>query len=63
LYQQANARIHRQGQKNTVVVHHLVAKETIDEDVMQVLANKKAGQEALLQAVKARVRDIYQEVS
>lgn len=46
-----------------MVVHHLVAKETIDEDVMQVLANKKAGQEALLQAVKARVRDIYQEVS
>ena len=63
LYQQANARIHRQGQKNTVVVHHLVAKETIDEDVMQVLAKKQAGQEALLQAVKARVRDIYQEVS
>lgn len=63
LYQQANARIHRQGQKNTVVVHHLVAKETIDEDVMQVLAKKQAGQEALLQAVKARVRGIYQEVS
>jgi SNF2 family DNA or RNA helicase len=63
LYQQVNARIHRQGQKNTVVVHHLVAKETIDEDVMQVLAKKQAGQEALLQAVKARVRGIYQEVS
>ena len=59
LYQQANARIHRQGQKNTVVVHHLVTKDTIDEDVMQVLKNKEAGQEALLQAVKAR---IYQEV-
>jgi hypothetical protein len=41
----------------------LVAKETIDEDVMQVLAKKQAGQEALLQAVKARVRGIYQEVS
>jgi len=60
LYQQANARIHRQGQKNTVVVHHLVAKGTVDEDVMQVLKNKETGQEALLQAVKARV---YQEVS
>ena len=59
LYQQANARIHRQGQKKTVVVHHLVAKGTIDEDVMQVLKNKEAGQEALLNAVKAR---IYQEV-
>jgi SNF2 family DNA or RNA helicase len=41
LYQQANARIHRQGQKSTVVVHHLVAKGTIDEDVMRVLANRK----------------------
>ena len=63
LYQQANARIHRQGQKNTVVVHHLVAKETIDEDVMKVLASKEAGQEALLDAVKARIRNVYQEVS
>ncbi|WP_296972591.1 DEAD/DEAH box helicase [Tepidanaerobacter sp. EBM-38] len=60
LYQQANARIHRQGQKNMVVVHHLVARGTIDEDVMQVLKNKEAGQEALLNAVKAR---IYREVS
>ncbi len=56
LYQQANARIHRQGQKDTVVVHHLVAKNTVDEDVMKVLANKEAGQEALLQAVKARAK-------
>ncbi|HHW91191.1 MAG TPA: DEAD/DEAH box helicase, partial [Firmicutes bacterium] len=61
LYLQANARIHRQGQKNTVVVHHLVAEGTIDEDVMQVLRKKEAGQEALLEAVKARIKDIYQE--
>lgn len=59
LYQQANARIHRQGQRNTVVVHHLVARGTIDEDVMQVLKNKEAGQDALLDAMKAR---IYREV-
>ncbi len=62
LYSQANARIHRQGQKNTVVVHHLVVKGTIDEDVMQVLRNKEAGQEALLNAVKARIRNVYPEV-
>lgn len=62
LYQQANARIHRQGQRNTVVIHHLVAKETIDEDVIKVLANKEAGQEALLDAVKARIQNIYQGV-
>jgi SNF2 family DNA or RNA helicase len=58
LYIQANARIHRQGQKNPVVVHHLVAEGTVDEDVMRVLENKEAGQEALLQAVKARVKKL-----
>lgn len=62
LYQQANARIYRQGQRNTVVVHHLVAKETIDEDVIKVLASKEAGQDALLDAVKARIQNIYQGV-
>ena len=55
LYQQANARLWRQGQKETVVIHHLAAKDTIDEDVMAALAKKDAGQAALLQAVKARV--------
>ena len=55
LYQQTNARLWRQGQKETVVIHHLVAKNTIDEDVMSALAKKDAGQAALLQAVKARV--------
>ena len=56
LYQQTNARLWRQGQKETVVIYHLVAKDTIDEDVMAALAKKDAGQAALLQAVKARVR-------
>ena len=55
LYQQTNARLWRQGQKETVVIHHLAAKDTIDEDVMAALAKKDAGQAALLQAVKARV--------
>ena len=56
LYQQTNARLWRQGQNETVVIHHLVAKDTIDEDVMAALAKKDAGQAALLQALKARVR-------
>ncbi|HEX8314493.1 MAG TPA: SNF2-related protein [Flavisolibacter sp.] len=56
LYQQANKRLHRQGQTNTVIVHHLVAKDTMDEDVVKSLANKAGGQEALMQAVKARVQ-------
>ncbi len=55
LYQQTNARLWRQGQKETVVIHHLVAKDTIDEDVMAALAKKDASQAALLQAVKAIV--------
>ena len=55
LYQQTNARLWRQGQKETVVIYHLVAKGTIDEDVMEALAKKDAGQAALLQAVQAKV--------
>ena len=56
LYQQANARLYRQGQKQNVIIHHLVAKGTIDEDVMKVLKNKSVGQDALLKAVRARIK-------
>lgn len=55
LYQQANARLHRQGQTQKVIVHHLVAEGTVDEDVMQALQEKADGQEAFLRAVKARI--------
>lgn len=58
LYQQANARLYRQGQKQNVIVHHLVAKGTMDEDVMKALQNKELGQDALLKAVKARIRGV-----
>ena len=51
-YQQANARLPRPGQTNTVIIHHLVAEGTIDERVMQVLAKKNATQDALLEALK-----------
>lgn len=54
LYQQANARLYRQGQGRTVVIHHLVAEGTIDEQVMQALERKDASQKALLEAVKRR---------
>lgn len=57
LYQQANARLWRQGQKETVVIHHIVSKGTIDEQVMKALENKNTGQEALLKAVKARLKN------
>lgn len=52
LYQQANARLDRQGQKDSVIVHHLVTEGTIDETVMKALARKETGQTALLDAVK-----------
>lgn len=57
LYQQANARLYRQGQDKPVIIHHLVAKGTMDESVMKAIKNKAAGQDALLEAVKARIRE------
>ena len=56
-YTQANARLHRQGQTNKVIIHHLVAKNTVDEAVMQALAQKSSVQDAVLAAVKARVKE------
>lgn len=53
LYQQTNARLWRQGQKETVVIHHIIAKETIDEQVMRALKLKDKTQTALIDAVKA----------
>jgi SNF2 family DNA or RNA helicase len=55
LYQQLNARLWRQGQKNTVVIEHIVTKDTVDEDVIRALEKKDAGQSALIEAVKARI--------
>jgi SNF2 family DNA or RNA helicase len=54
LYLQANARLHRQGQTECVIVHHLVAVGTMDEEVMESIAEKRNGQEALMDAVKVR---------
>lgn len=55
LYQQTNARLYRQGQKETVVIHHIVTKGTIDERVLKVLAQKEKTQDALIDAVKAEL--------
>ena len=55
LYQQANARLHRQGQQQPVTVHHIITKGTVDENVLKVLTGKAARQDALIDAVKARV--------
>ena len=55
LYQQTNARLWRQGQKSTVIIHHIIAKDTIDEDVMKALRKKEKIQSALIDSVKARI--------
>ena len=55
LYMQANARLWRQGQKNTVTIHHIITKGTVDEDVMAALEAKDVTQEKLIAAVKARL--------
>lgn len=55
LYQQANARLHRQGQGHPVIVHRLLVKGTVDEDVAAGLEAKDECQEMLLQAMKARI--------
>lgn len=55
LYQQTNARLWRQGQEQTVTVHHIITKDTVDEDVLAALASKDVTQEKLIAAVKARL--------
>lgn len=52
-YIQANARVYRQGQTKPVIIHHLVAKKTIDEQVVKVLEGKIDAQDAILDALKA----------
>lgn len=58
LYQQTNARLWRQGQNETVVIHHLIAKGTIDERVMKALKDKDNTQSALIDAVKATLKEV-----
>ncbi|EFM10153.1 SNF2-related protein [Paenibacillus curdlanolyticus YK9] len=58
LYQQANGRLHRQGQKQKVILHHLVVQGGADEDVMAALEGKAAMQDKLLEALKARIERV-----
>ena len=55
LYQQMNDRLWRQGQEHTVVVHHILTRGTIDEDIMRALEKKDVSQSALVEAVRARI--------
>ena len=56
LYQQTNAGCTEQGQTDTVIIHHLIAKETMDERVMDALNKKNNTQSALIDAVKATLK-------
>lgn len=54
-YEQANARLFRQGQTETTVIHHIMTENSVDQDVYKGLQNKQLGQNALMQAVKAQI--------
>lgn len=55
LYQQANARLYRQGQKHPVISHLLVVQDSMDEDVVSALHSKGDTQDTLMNALKARI--------
>lgn len=57
-YVQANARLHRQGQKEAVIIHHLVSQGTRDADVIEALEHKDEAQQYVLDSLKARIREI-----
>ena len=61
LYTQANARLHRQGQKEKVIIHLLICSGTRDEDVVQALERKENVQEWVMESLKARIRAIREE--
>ncbi|OHY29644.1 DNA helicase [Streptococcus phage Javan405] len=56
LYQQLNARLWRQGQKETVIIHHLITKGTIDEEVMKRLKTKTVTQDHIIEAVRVSLK-------
>ena len=60
-YTQANARLHRQGQTEKVIIHHLICSGTRDEDVMEALKRKEDVQEWVMQSLKARIERIREE--
>lgn len=58
LYEQANKRLHRQGQREAVIVHRLITQDTRDVDVAVAIEGKSDVQNALLEALKAKIREI-----
>lgn len=62
LYVQANKRLHRQGQTEKVIVHHLVVQDSRDEDVMEALSKKEKAQDYVLESLKARIEKYRSEL-
>ena len=62
LYQQALKRLHRQGQKQKVIVHQLLVKGKRDEDVAKALEGKSDTQQALLDSLKARIQEVKERL-
>jgi SNF2 family DNA or RNA helicase len=62
LYQQANKRLHRQGQTQKVIVHHLVVEGGRDEDVISALNDKGATQDRLIESLKARIEKAKEDI-
>ena len=58
LYTQANKRLHRQGQTEKVIVHHLICSGTRDEDVMKALKKREGVQDFVMESLKARIRKV-----
>lgn len=56
-YLQTNARLHRQGQKNPVIIHHLLADKTVDDRILAAINKKDLNEQALLDAVRATIED------
>lgn len=58
-YEQANKRLHRQGQEHPVVIHHLIVQGGMDEAVIDALKSKGDMQNALMAALKARITKLH----
>lgn len=61
LYQQANARLYRQGQQSKVIIYHLVVEDSTDELVMTALEDKGTTQNLLIEALREKIKEVKYE--
>lgn len=62
LYQQSNKRLHRPGQDKNVIIHHIICKDTVDEDVVKALQNKATNQDLVIDSVRKRMQQVEREM-